>query len=194
MLEIARRESVGKQYASRLLRVALLASEIIEQIVLGRPALRAHDPIIAYRPCRSRFIGYLRKQALVFLKTPSLQGCGKTRRKAVSAKSKHYYDHESASWINVVRGQKHFFRKNAFFIHATISAQCRRLKCGHQWHAAVPTSEGRAQYWKCDYPEPPAQLDHYPLTRGSCFCLPLPIFGMGMQSELPQMGLFAHRD
>ena len=23
---------------------------------------------------------------------------------------KHYYDHESASWINVVKGQKHFFR------------------------------------------------------------------------------------
>src|ERR1039457_1649247 len=40
----------------------------------------------------------------------TLAGCGKTRRKAVSAKSKHYYDHESASWINVVKGQKHFFR------------------------------------------------------------------------------------
>ena len=40
----------------------------------------------------------------------SLTGCGKTRRKTISTKSKHYYDHESVSWINVVRGQKHFFR------------------------------------------------------------------------------------
>jgi hypothetical protein len=40
----------------------------------------------------------------------SLTGCGKTRRKTISAKSNHYYDHENASWINVVRDQKHFFR------------------------------------------------------------------------------------
>jgi hypothetical protein len=38
----------------------------------------------------------------------SLAGCGKTRRKTISVKCKHYYDHESASWINVVRGQKTF--------------------------------------------------------------------------------------
>ena len=41
---------------------------------------------------------------------PCLTGCGKTRRKTIAAKGKHYYDHESGSWINVVRGQKSFFR------------------------------------------------------------------------------------
>ena len=40
----------------------------------------------------------------------ALTGCGKTRRKTIAAKGKHYYDHESGSWINVVRGQKSFFR------------------------------------------------------------------------------------
>ena len=39
-----------------------------------------------------------------------LTGCGKTRRKTIAAKGKHYYDHESGPWINVVRGQKSFFR------------------------------------------------------------------------------------
>ena len=31
-------------------------------------------------------------------------------QKTISAKSKHYYKHETASWINVVKYQKHFFR------------------------------------------------------------------------------------
>ena len=44
------------------------------------------------------------------VKDGDLTGCGKTRRKTIAAKGKHYYDHESGSWINVVRGQKSFFR------------------------------------------------------------------------------------
>lgn len=44
------------------------------------------------------------------IRQKTLAGCGKTRRKTISAKSNHYYDHESALWINHVRGQKPFFR------------------------------------------------------------------------------------
>jgi hypothetical protein len=39
-----------------------------------------------------------------------LAGRGKTRRNTISANSKHCHDHENASWINGVRGQKQFFR------------------------------------------------------------------------------------
>jgi hypothetical protein len=36
MVEIARRNEVGKQYVSRLVRLAFLAPEIVELIVAGR--------------------------------------------------------------------------------------------------------------------------------------------------------------
>ena len=36
MVEIARRDGVGKQYVSRLIRLAFLAPEIVERIVAGR--------------------------------------------------------------------------------------------------------------------------------------------------------------
>jgi len=36
MVEIAMRERVGKQYVSRLMRLAFLAPEMVEQIVAGR--------------------------------------------------------------------------------------------------------------------------------------------------------------
>ncbi len=45
MIEIARREGVGKQYVSRLIRLAFLAPAIVEQIVEGRqpPELTAQE-------------------------------------------------------------------------------------------------------------------------------------------------------
>ena len=36
MVEIARRDGVGKQYVSRLMRWAFLAPELVERIVAGR--------------------------------------------------------------------------------------------------------------------------------------------------------------
>jgi hypothetical protein len=36
MVEIARRDGVGKQYVSRLIRLAFLAPELVERIVAGR--------------------------------------------------------------------------------------------------------------------------------------------------------------
>jgi len=36
MVEIARRDGVGKQYVSRLIRLAFLAPEMVERIVVGR--------------------------------------------------------------------------------------------------------------------------------------------------------------
>jgi len=36
MVEIARRDGVGKQYISRLMRLAFLAPEMVERIVAGR--------------------------------------------------------------------------------------------------------------------------------------------------------------
>ena len=36
MVEIARRDGVGKQYVSRLIRLAFLAPEMVERIVAGR--------------------------------------------------------------------------------------------------------------------------------------------------------------
>src|SRR5208282_3670927 len=45
-----------------------------------------------------------------YLRDTTLAGCGKTLRNTISAESKHYYDHENASWINVIGDQKHFFR------------------------------------------------------------------------------------
>jgi site-specific DNA recombinase len=36
MVEVARRDGVGKQYVSRLVRLAFLAPEIVERIVAGR--------------------------------------------------------------------------------------------------------------------------------------------------------------
>ncbi|HXR36976.1 MAG TPA: hypothetical protein VN754_13550 [Candidatus Binataceae bacterium] len=36
MVEIARRDRVGKQYVSRLVRLAFLAPEMVERIVAGR--------------------------------------------------------------------------------------------------------------------------------------------------------------
>jgi site-specific DNA recombinase len=36
MVEIARRDGIGKQYVSRLMRLAFLAPEMVERIVAGR--------------------------------------------------------------------------------------------------------------------------------------------------------------
>ena len=41
MGEIAKRDGVGKQYVSRLIRLAFLAPEMVERIVAGRRAYRA---------------------------------------------------------------------------------------------------------------------------------------------------------
>jgi hypothetical protein len=46
MVEIAKRNAVGKQYVSRLIRLAFLAPEMVERIVAGRqpPELTAQAP------------------------------------------------------------------------------------------------------------------------------------------------------
>ncbi len=57
-----------------------------------------------------------------------LTGCGKTRRKTIAAKGMHYYDHESGPWINVVRGQKSFFRNlliGGFIVGVTVDPLTR---------------------------------------------------------------------
>ena len=64
----------------------------------------------ASRDFRARSVNSRRRYSYPSSTTIDLAGCGKTRRKTIAAKGKHYYDHESGSWINVVRGQKSFFR------------------------------------------------------------------------------------
>ena len=92
------------------------------------------------------------------MRDTTLAGCGKTLRNTISAKSKHYYDHENASWINVVGDQKHFFRN--------LLVLCLANKCSIA--DAAPDSSGGRYFTKGRQPDSKSCTQTRCTSRRSC--------------------------